>query len=32
MRTRARDAGALAFVVKPDLLKLQEALLSFAVA
>jgi len=32
MRTIALDAGASAFVVKPDLHKLQEALLSFAVA
>jgi len=30
MRTRALDAGASAFVVKPDHQKLQEALLSFA--
>ena len=32
MRTRALDAGASAFVVKPEVHKLQEALLSFAVA
>jgi len=32
MRTRALDAGASAFVVKADVQKLQEALLSFAVA
>jgi len=32
MRTRALDAGASAFVVKPDVQKLKEALVSFAIA
>jgi len=32
MRTRALDAGASAFVVKPDLHKLEDALLTLATA